>query len=102
LLREPLDDLVDEIKRCFAYVMQNFPELAASRLLLAGGGAKLPGLPAYLEADLGLSVAPLSNVPATQPCQTEPPRWERPLPSTVVQPEAAAALGAAILDVESL
>ncbi len=106
LLREPLDDLTHEIKKCFAYVLQNFRDVAASRLLLAGGGANLRGLASYLEHELGLRVAPLTNALAGQTparsCQSEPLPWKRPLPDTTVQPEAAAAVGGAIRDVETV
>jgi Tfp pilus assembly PilM family ATPase len=110
LLREPLDELAHEIKKCFAYVMQNFPDIAASRLLLAGGGAKLPGLAAYLEQQLALSVAPLANAcmstrsggdAGATDDQGPPLLWERPLPDTAVQPEVATAVGGAILDLEN-
>jgi type IV pilus assembly protein PilM len=96
LLRESLDDLLHEIKKCFAYVLHNFPNVSADRLLLAGGGANLPGLAPYLEQQLGLSSAPLSST-----AESDSIPWERPLPNTTVQPEAAAALGGALLDVEA-
>jgi len=96
LLREPLSDLIREINLCFSYVMQNFPDVSVSRLLLAGGGANLRGLPEAIEQQLGIAVAPLTAVPGAAPAP-----WERPLPGTTLQPQAAAAVGGAILDVES-
>lgn len=110
LLREPLDDVVRQINRCFAYVLQNFSDVTASRLLLAGGGANLRGLAEYLELQLGVSVAPLASDARPAPgapdpdregeAPAEPPQWERPLPDTTVRPEAAAAVGGALLDLE--
>jgi type IV pilus assembly protein PilM len=106
LLRELLDDLTRQINRCFAYVLQNFSDVAASRLLLAGGGANLRGLAEYLELQLDVSVMPLASsgapagdAPGSEPA-TDYPQWERPLPDTGVRPESAAAVGAALLDLE--
>jgi len=105
LLREPLDDLVHEINKCFAYVMQNFPDVNPNRLLLAGGGAKLCGLAPWLQLQLGLSAAPLTNADghdtANPPTQTRPSRWQRPLAHTTIHPDTAAAVGGAILDLDS-
>lgn len=95
LLRESLDDLVSEINKCFAYVMQNFPDVNATRLLLAGGGANLGGLTQYLETELGLSVGPLEAASAARAAD-----WERPLTDITIQPEASIALGGAVLDLE--
>jgi type IV pilus assembly protein PilM len=106
LLRELLDDLTRQINRCFSYVLQNFSEVTASRLLLAGGGANLRGLAEYLELQLDVSVTPLVSPAATSegtsPAEGAPesPAWERPLPDTVVRPESAAAVGGALLDLE--
>jgi type IV pilus assembly protein PilM len=96
LLRESLDDLTREINLCFAYVVQNFRDANASRLLLAGGGAKLGGLAEYLEIQLGLPVMALSS---DSPADPRP--WERPLAGLKLEPEAAVALGGAILDAEA-
>jgi Tfp pilus assembly PilM family ATPase len=63
VLREPLHDLAVEIGRCFGYVMQSYSEHVVRRLLLAGGGAGLPGLAAVLEAELDIPVAPLVGTP---------------------------------------
>lgn len=96
LLRESLDDLVHETNECFHYVMQSFSDVSVSRLLLAGGGANLPGLSEYLELQLGMPVAPL----ALQR-EAESTSWERPLEGTAVRPEVAAVIGGAVLDLES-
>ena len=110
LLREPLDDLTNQVNRCFSYVLQNFSDVSASRLLLAGGGAHLRGLAAYLELQLDVSVTPLaSDAQAARgapgpdregEAPAEPPRWERPLPDTTIGPEAAATVGGALLGLE--
>lgn len=96
LLREPLEDLTREINLCFAYVLQHFPDVNVTQLVLAGGGANLRGFPQYLAQQLGVSVALLRSDSQSQPVQ-----WERPLSGTTVQPAAAAAVGGALLDVET-
>jgi Tfp pilus assembly protein PilN len=107
LLREPVDHLIHQINRCFNYVLQNFSDLNATRLLLAGGGANLRGLADYLQAQLDVSVALLaSEVPASAAASapdaaTHPVPWERPVPDTTIRPETAAAIGAALLDADS-
>jgi Tfp pilus assembly PilM family ATPase len=102
LLCEPLDDLIREVNLCFAYVMQNFPDVNVSRLLLAGGGANLTGLAQYLELHLGVPVALLQSPASTGGSAEIPPtRWERPLPQAALNPEESAAVGGAILDLES-
>ena len=95
LLREPLSDLIRELNLCFSYVMQNFPDVSVSRLLLAGGGANLRGLAESIEQQLGVTVAPLGTAPDAAA------HWEHPLPGPALQPEVAAAMGGAMLDVES-
>jgi len=96
LLRERLDQLVRDVNLCFSYVMQNYADVNASRLLLTGGGANMPGLAGFLELQLGLPTEPLaSNAGA------ESTAWERPLPGTNVTPESAAAVGGALLDVDA-
>jgi type IV pilus assembly protein PilM len=102
LLREPLDDLVREIGKCFAYVMQNFSDADASRLLLAGGGANLGGLVEYFELQLGLSVGLLASTTGSATVPSPGPRpWEHPLPDTTIRPELAAAVGGALLGLEN-
>lgn len=103
LLRESLDDLVRQINQCFSYVLQNFSDVGIGRLLLAGGGANLSGLAEYLELQLDVPVIRLASGAEAVPGAdrgTALPRWERPLPNTVLQPEAAAAVGGALLGLE--
>ncbi len=95
VLRESLQTLAQEVGRCFSYMIQSFPDLAAQRLILAGGGARLRGLPAILEAELGLPVARL------EAGHTEAPPWEHPWPDLQLEPRAAAALGGAMLEWEA-
>lgn len=89
LLRRPLDELAKEIVTCFSYAMQNLPELSVQRLLLAGGGANLRGLPGFLETQLGVQVEVLG------PGQSEEPN------SIPFSPSSAAAIGGALLDLEA-
>ncbi len=97
VLRGSLHTLSAEVGRCFSYVMQSFPESGAKRLLLAGGGACLGGLPAVLAADLGIPVATLTSTPDTPATE-----WEHPLADVRFDsPAAAAALGSAILHLEA-
>ncbi len=104
VLRESLHRLAQEVGRCFSYVMQSFPDHGVTRLLLAGGGADLQGLPAVLEAELDLPVARLATdpgvdtlTPAGSRCHTE----EHPPPQVQFKPQAAAALGGAMLELET-
>lgn len=93
VLREPLRAMAQEAGRCFSYMMQTFPEHAVRHLLLAGGGAGLPGLAAMLAAELGIPVEPLAG---------PGPEGGGALPGGApVDPLAAAALGAALLDLEA-
>lgn len=85
VLRDPIDNLVREITRCFAYQVSSEPDLNVTRLWLAGGGAKLAGLPHLLELQLGFPVAILGNSNAT---------------GLSFGPDDAAAVGASILDLE--
>ena len=96
VLREPLHALAQDVGRCFSYVMQSYPDHSAKRLLLAGGGADLGGLPALLEAELGLAVTPLANGGGDNA-----PPWEHILRDVRLGPRAAAAFGSAILDMEA-
>jgi len=95
LLRSSLEELTRAISLCVGYVLQNFADVSVGRLVLAGGGANLRGLPQYLAAQLGVPVSLLTSDP-----QRLSAPWERPLPGTTVLPESAAATGAALLDVE--
>lgn len=95
ILREPLHRLAREIGRCFSYTMQGYPDHAAKRLFLAGGGAELTGLTGLLERELDLSVAALAATAATAPA------WNEPLPDIRFDSRAAVAVGAALLDLEA-
>lgn len=90
LLREALDGLVREIAACFSFALQGDGEVNVRRLVLAGGGARLRGLRDWLELQLGLPVVELST--ASGP-------WDAPSPESI-EPDDAAALGAALLDLE--
>lgn len=83
LLRGPLEKLTREIGTCFTYVLNSLPDANASRLLLAGGGARLRGLAEWLELQLGIQVSVLGGI------DHDP-----------AAPEFAAAFGAALLDAE--
>ena len=110
LLREPLNDLVHEINRCLSYVMQNFDDANATRIFLAGGGANLPGLAEYLGLQLDMPVLPLTDA-KPEPSESETTEqdlsasdtieWRSPLDDTTIQPETAAVIGGALLDLET-
>lgn len=124
VLRDSLQTLAQEITRCFAYMLQSCPELSVKRLILAGGGARLRGLPGILEAAVGIPVRRLADetdfpsaagaAPAAQGAAAAPgspqaadeeraaaaPPWEHPLPNVRMEPRIAAALGGAMLDWE--
>lgn len=93
LLRGTLGDLVEEINKCFSYVLKSFPDLRTGRLFLAGGGANLKGLPEFLEIHVGLPVALLAAE-----TEAETAQWQNPLPDVRFRPEAAASVGGALLD----
>ncbi len=60
VLQPHLDDLVREVRRSLNYFQSQQTEgsdpRAVERLVLAGGGAKLPGIARYIEHKLGLPV----------------------------------------------
>lgn len=95
VLREPLQVMCAEISRCFAYVLQSYPEAAVQRLYLAGGGAALRGLPALLAAELNMPVLPLTHT-----TEAEAAAWEQPLSGARIEPQAASAAGGAMLELE--
>ena len=110
VLRESLRTLAHEVGRCFSYLMQSFPDHAIKGLWLAGGGARLAGLPQLLEAELGIPVhrlarrdqdsattAPDPAGPADTPGNPTP----TPRQQEYFEPHMAAAIGAAILDLEA-
>ncbi len=86
-LRDSLLTLAHETGRCFSYVMQSLPEATVRGLLLAGGGARLGGLPALLSRELDVPVSVLE------------PRGEAG--GFEADPGDAAALGTALLDLEA-
>lgn len=94
VLRGSLQTLSQEIGRCFSYVMQSFPDISVKRLLLAGGGASFAGLPAVLEAHLGIPVAPITSL-------TEPDTTDQPRGDLRCEPNAATSFGGALLDLEA-
>jgi type IV pilus assembly protein PilM len=55
-VREAIRPLVNEIRGSFAYLTTGGRRTQASRLVLSGGGALLPGLPEVLAAQLDLAV----------------------------------------------
>lgn len=61
VLRADLDELVRQIVACFAYALNGLPELEVAHLVIAGGGAGLPGLADLLELQCGLSVSRLTE-----------------------------------------
>jgi Tfp pilus assembly PilM family ATPase len=99
VLRESLRVLAQETGRCFSYVMQGFPDTSVKHMFLAGGGAGLSGLPAVLGAELGIPVSLLATDGKTG---RESLAAQRPDPffGVALPPQAAAALGGAILDLE--
>jgi len=105
LLRESFDTLVQDVNRCFSYVLQNFTDSNVSRLFLAGGGAHLPGFASFLDTQLGLSVFPLTTSVdqenAEGIAQPESSRPPSNLPAIDFGPTVATAVGGAILDLEA-
>jgi Tfp pilus assembly PilM family ATPase len=104
LLRESLDTLVQDINRCFSYVLQNFTDLNVSRLLLAGGGAHLRGFASFLDTQLGVSVSPLTSGVDQESAESTAPESSGPsckLSAIEFSPTVAAAVGGAILDLEA-
>lgn len=93
ILNDSLRNLVQEVGRCFSYLMQNFPEHTVRGLLLAGGGADLAGLSSRLSAELDIPVQVLCNRGSAS-------AWEHPLDGVNLAPQSAAAVGGALLDLE--
>ena len=92
VLRKPLETLVNEIEVCSSYALRIYPDLQVRRILLAGGGAAMPGLPGYLRWRLGVDVERLN--PASV---LHAPESLRP---AIDSPAAAAVCGAALRDLE--
>ncbi len=55
-LRPELDQIAGEVERSYEYVLQSCPGRKAGELILAGGGAALKQLSAYLSDRLGICV----------------------------------------------
>lgn len=55
-LRSHVDRLLDELRAPFSYVNHQFPGEGVKRLLLIGGGAAVPQLPAHMQDRLGIDV----------------------------------------------
>ncbi len=56
LLRPSLEQLTNEIGRAFDYFQETIQGGKVDRIILFGGGAKLKGLPDFMNAELGLAV----------------------------------------------
>ena len=95
-LRRSLRTLAHEVGRCFSYVLQSYPDLVLSRLFLAGGGAASAGLAAALEAALDMPV----RVIIADPGRGGADAHENENPAEAA-PAFAAAIGAALLDLEN-
>jgi Tfp pilus assembly PilM family ATPase len=57
LLAGYADGVARELQVSFSYATHQYPDAAVAKLLLVGGGAALPGLPARLSATLGVEAA---------------------------------------------
>jgi len=60
VLKGTLTDLVTDVERAFRFVMEQYPRRQPGALVLTGGGARMPGLPAWMARELGVRVAPAS------------------------------------------
>lgn len=88
--RDGIETLVRDVQRCFTYVMQSFPDLRITRLVLTGGGSRQPGLVQELGARLNLPVVVLCSE-----------HTRRALPEISFDPRCAAAIGAALATLEA-
>lgn len=93
VLRDPLEHLVADIGRCMAYILENYTGLRVSHMVLAGGASRLRGLREFLELQLSVPVDMLAT------SNEAGAAWARPLPGEIT-PEAAIAIGGALLDWE--
>lgn len=66
-LRDELTDLIEEIKRSFEYVISCHPGRELGGLILAGRGARTPGLADCLGRELGIDVRSASQHAALAP-----------------------------------
>jgi len=90
VLGEMLTLLTRDVERCLSYALQSFPESSATRVVLAGGGARLQGLTHYMESVLSLPCTVLrSGATGCHPDGVPP-----------FEPDSAAAVGGALLDLE--
>lgn len=85
ILRGPLESLVREIDLCCSYVMRSYTDLSVARLVLAGGGSAMRGLTEYLALHLGIPVVSINGLSG----------------DLRASGDAAAAMGAALLDLEA-
>jgi type IV pilus assembly protein PilM len=56
ILRQSLDNIIDEIERSYRFALGRLPGVPTGPLYLVGGGARMRGLPAVLSSRLGLDV----------------------------------------------
>jgi Tfp pilus assembly PilM family ATPase len=98
VLRHSLRTLAHEVGRCFSYVLQSYPDLALSRLFLAGGGAASRGLAATLQAALDVPVKVIASDPACTGAAADEPGSDA---AASAPPAFAAAIGGALLDLEN-
>lgn len=56
MLMSPLEQLANEISRCFDYFREEFWDSRIDSLVMLGGGASLSGLPKFLSERLGIEV----------------------------------------------
>jgi Tfp pilus assembly PilM family ATPase len=99
VLREPLTTLTRELRMCLSYVMQNFPEVSLGRLVLAGGGANLRGLPEVIQESLDVPVS-LLRVERGAEQSADDAAGPRLIHGDM-PPQSAACVGAAMLDLSS-
>ena len=89
LLRASLERLVREINVCLSYALQYYADTNVTRIELAGGGARMRGLREYLESIIGVPVGIALGGAAGARLRAD------------AGPEAAAAIGAALLELEA-
>lgn len=60
-IRLDLTEIASEVKRSFEYVLGCHPSCRAGDLMLVGGGARLRNISEFLNAALGIEIAPASD-----------------------------------------
>jgi type IV pilus assembly protein PilM len=60
LLTTHVDSLAGELRVSFSYATHQYPDATVGKLLLAGGGAAMPGMAAHLAATLGVTAMAVS------------------------------------------